>query len=404
MKYQVVINKTLLLWIAILCFISVCIETELYVPAFPQILSHFSSTERKLELLLSFNCLGLAISSLIYGALSDAFGRKKMLLIGLTLFLIGCIGCLFSQSIDQLIGCRLVQGLGAGAIFCILPASFFDITSAQEGTRLLSFLNAIITGAMAAAPILGTCLNTYFGWLANFVVVTSLVAVSLVVTAFFYKETLPHSNRISFSLFSLFKNYAKLMGSFNFIANTLIFSLFYCANLVYIANLSLIFINYLGVSPEPYSLHQASIFGVYMIFSFAAARFIAKQGLENTKNIGLRVIALGAVALGIVAILAPSNPLLITLSMVTFSAGTALSMNIFYGYAVSSQQEVKGAANALAGSIRMALNAILIGISGLIFTGSIKPVILLILLSTLLCFTLAFVLTKQAKLARQIAQ
>ena len=403
MKQDNAINKTLLLWLAILSFISVCIETEIYVPAFPEILSHFGTSERKLELLLSFNFLGLAISGLIYGPLSDTFGRKKTLLTGLFFFFIGCLGCLFSKSIDQLIFFRLIQGLGAGAIFCILPAAFFDVADQKEGARMISLLNVVVTGAMAAAPILGIWINKHFGWFTNFTLVTILVGLSLIATILFYKETLPQKDRIPFSPISLFKNYIKLMSSFKFMANTLVFSLFYCANLVYIANLSLIFINHLGVAPEPYSFHQASIFGSYMVFSYVAARCISFYGLDYTKNLGLGLATLGAIALTLVAIITPSSPLLITISMVTFSAGTALAMNIFYADAVSCQPDLKGSANALTGSIRKGLNSLMIGISGLIFTGSITPIVLLITLSTLTCLALAFMLMKQTKLPSETA-
>src|SRR3990167_2056504 len=100
------------LFFIIVIFVAACIETDIYLPAFPDMMTFFSATEGSIQSLLSWNFVGICISGPFYGPLSDAFGRKTPLLIALGMFFAGSLITLFAYNLDQMLWGRILQGLG----------------------------------------------------------------------------------------------------------------------------------------------------------------------------------------------------------------------------------------------------------------------------------------------------
>src|SRR5580700_2993957 len=114
------------LFLIIFIFIAACIETDIYLPALPDMMAWFSVSEGAIQSLLTWNFVGICVSGPLYGPLSDAFGRKKPLLTALGMFLGGSLITLFAQSLDQMIVGRILQGLGSGGCFTLGTAILFD--------------------------------------------------------------------------------------------------------------------------------------------------------------------------------------------------------------------------------------------------------------------------------------
>ena len=193
-------NKTDIkyLFLVIVIFIAACIETDIYLPAFPDMMVWFSATEGSIQDLLSWNFAGICISGPFYGPLSDAFGRKKPLMAALGLFLAGSMITVFAQSMDQMLWGRILQGLGSGGCFTLGTAIIFDTFQKNKAISALNTLNTVIPLIMAAAPMIGGFLNQAFGFRSNFLAIAIFVLVSLIVCLFFFGETLPKEKRTSF--------------------------------------------------------------------------------------------------------------------------------------------------------------------------------------------------------------
>lgn len=101
-------NKTLFLMIVI--FIAACIETDIFLPAMVDMMNYFHVSEEEIQMLLTLNFAGICLSCPLYGPISDAFGRKKPLLVALGLFLMGCILTLFSNDFTVMLAGRVLQG------------------------------------------------------------------------------------------------------------------------------------------------------------------------------------------------------------------------------------------------------------------------------------------------------
>lgn len=367
-----------MLTIVVIMYIALCAEADIYVPAFPQMVEYFSTTEDKIQLILSLNFIGLCIAGLVCGPLSDAFGRRKVLLTGLSCFTITSFGCLFTSNFEIMLIWRFFQGIFASVPMVIGLAVFLDRFSLEKASRMVGILNTFITGGMAGAPILGAYLANHYGWRLNFVMIALLAVLSLLGTYFFIAETLPKTKRTTFRVASILKNYGTLLSSFRFMGYTVISLVPLIGLVVYVSNLSLIFINHLGIPPDIYGYYQASTMIAFFVFSYLSNHMIHKKGMDYTKNLGGSVLLIGSIGLCLTAFLNPSSSFFICTSMCLFAAGGALMLGIFGMKALDLFPDIKGASAALSTAIRQLLAAGLVMISEFTFDGTIVPVAMIL--------------------------
>ena len=143
------------LFIITIIFIAACIETDIYLPAFPDMMQAFSVSEGDIQGLLTWNFVGICLSGPFYGPISDSFGRKKPLMIALLLFLFGSILTLFAANFSQMILGRIFQGLGSGGCFTLGTAIIFDAFKKEKAVQALNSLNMAIPIIMSLAPMVG---------------------------------------------------------------------------------------------------------------------------------------------------------------------------------------------------------------------------------------------------------
>lgn len=367
-----------ILAVVTLMYIAMCAEADIYVPAFPQMVEYFSTTEDKIQLILSINFIGLCIAGLITGPLSDAFGRRKVLLLGLFCFAASSVGCVLVSDFNNMLMWRLLQGMAASVPMVVGLAVFLDRFSLEKASRLVGLLNTVITGGMAAAPILGSYLANQYGWRLNFVVIMILAVLSFLGTYLFIEETLPEEKRSPIKVKQILLNYFKLLSSFKFLGYCVISLVPLVGLVLYISNLSLIFINHLKVSPEIYGYYQASTMIAFFSFSYLSNYMIKKKGMDYTKNVGGTMLLMGTALLLASALYMPASCFWICTSMGFFAAGGALIVGIFGMKALDLFPDIKGTAASLSTAIRQLLAAGLVLLSEKLFDGSIVPVAIIL--------------------------
>jgi len=377
-----------------LMYTTVCMETDIYVPAFPDMKLFFHTTSDTIQHVLSFNFIGICLGSLLFGPLSDSFGRKRTLQLGLGVFALSSWGCLVSSDFNLFLFYRFIQGMGAAAPMVISFAIILEKYEPQKVAQLCGGLNLFITGVMAAAPILGSFLNIYFGWQSNFMVIAILATFSLLGSFFFIPETLSSQNRNVFSLPNIVKSYSTVLASFPFMAAASICYLMFAGLIVFTANLSMILIEYLGVSKSSYGFYQASAPGAFALFSFLSIWIIGRFGIEKTKRAGILTVLVGATLFMLTAILTPS-PLLICGSMMVFTAGITLAGPIYGMESANVFPEMRGVATGMSNALRHIIVAGVVGIGSFMFNGSIKPVAILIVISTAIIFMFVLMLNNR---------
>ncbi len=381
--------------VVVLVIISAAVETDIFVPSFPVLQDYFATTESKVQMIISVNFFALCIASLFYGPLSDAYGRRPILLLGMLLFSVSSIACVLVNSIEALLFWRFMQGLGSAVAFVVPAAIIYDTHTPEKAAKMLGIYNSIITFAMSLAPIMGSFLYLTYNWRANFIFVAALATIAFIFSLIFIKESLEKEQRPRMHVPSIMTSYKKLLKNPKAMANLYLICGVCGAYFAYIANLSLIFINHLGVNQEHYGYYQAVILLIFAFVSFSSGYIIEALGINRTRSWGLKITVTGAVLFLAVALFAGQNPVLITLAMAIFTGGFALSMNIFFGDYMSVYPEIKGVAAALANSIRLFIMAALIALAGFFFNGTMIPVAIIVFFAGISSFAVLYWLHAQ---------
>jgi DHA1 family bicyclomycin/chloramphenicol resistance-like MFS transporter len=367
-------SSTLIMWVLVVVVTTGAIETDIFVPSFPAIKDYFNTTESMVQMIVGINFLGLCISSLAYGPLSDAYGRRNTLLVGNILFLLASIGCITAESIETLLMWRFIQGLGTSVVFIVPGAIIYDIYSREDAAKALGWFGALITFTMACAPMLGAYVSETWGWQANFIVIASLSVISFLLILGLINETLPVEKRMPLHSKAIAINYFKVLTSRKSFWYMIIICCLFAGELIYITNLSLIFIDNLHMDEHVYSYYQGAILLTFAIFSYFSGRFIYRFGMLFMRNVGFGLSALGGFSLLAVALIAPEDPLLITISMCIYSLGFALCCGILFGDFMHLFPDIKGLAAALASFVRLLFISVMIAVAGILYDGTIVPV------------------------------
>lgn len=367
--------------VVILVIISAAVETDIFVPSFPSLQAFFATTESKIQMIISVNFMGLCIGSLFYGPLADSFGRRPILLLGMLIFSISSIACVLVNSIETMLFWRFIQGLGSSVGFVVPAAIIYDTFNQEKAAKMLGIYNSVVTFAMSLAPIIGSFLYLTFNWRANFLFVAALATITFLCALLYIRESLDKERRARMHIPSIMQSYVKLLKNPKAMANLFLVCSVCGAYFAYIANLSLIFINHLGVSEENYSYFQAVILLTFAMVSFSSGFVIEKFGMHFARMWGINTTTVGAVLFLIVALFAGQNPYLITLAMTIFTGGFALGLGVFFGDYMNVYPEIRGVASALANSIRLFVMAALVALAGALFNGTMMPVAIIIFLA-----------------------
>lgn len=368
----------ILLAMVILMYICVCAEADMYVPAFPQMIKYFNIAENEIQLVLSINFLGLCFASLIAGPLSDSFGRRKVILSGLSFLMISSIILVNIDNFYILLFWRLIQGMAASVPMVCAGAMFMDQYSGEKASKIIGFINAVITAAMAAAPIVGAYVSELLDWKANFIIVMILSILSFLGFLLFIKESLADDLKRKFNFISIVKDYGKLFRSLPFICYCLLACAPFITIIVYITNLSVIFINHLGLSVDVYGYYQASTMASFVIFSLLSVKIITTKGVNFTKNLGFILSIIGSCALFLISMIDHTDALLICVSMAVIAAGGSMMCGTFGMDALSIFPGINGTAMDACTAIRLFLIAVFVLISEIVFDGTIIPIALII--------------------------
>ena len=272
------------LFLIIVIFIAACIETDIYLPAFPDMMVWFSASEGAIQSLLTWNFIGICISGPLYGPLSDAFGRKKPIMTALAMFLAGSIMTLFAQTLDQMLWGRILQGLGSGGCFTLGTAIIFDAFQKDRAVAATNNLNTIIPLIMAIAPMIGGYLNHAFGFRSNFLAIAIFVFLSFIICIFFFDETLPKEKRTTFEFRAILRDFKEAFSNLAFWQITLVISLIFSGYIAFLSGTAVLFVVELGMSKVVFPFVQAAILAGWVMGSLLLNRTVNAWGELKVKK------------------------------------------------------------------------------------------------------------------------
>lgn len=226
---------------------------DMYLPAFPAIARELQVDVSAVQMSLMSFFLAVAICQLAYGPLSDRFGRKPPLYVGLGLFILGSVGCSFAPNVETLIVFRFLQGVGSCAAMVIPRAIIRDLHTGHEAARLMATTMLVFSVSPILAPLAGSTLTAFYSWRFIFWAIAAIGLVGMAVLFFLLPETRPESAGQR-GVSQAFSTYKALLKDRLFLGITFTGGFSQASFFAYLAGSSVIFIEHYGLSPSQYSM------------------------------------------------------------------------------------------------------------------------------------------------------
>ena len=340
------------------------ISNDMFVPSLPAIGAELHATPETVQLTLSAFLIGFAGGQIIYGPLSDKFGRKPVLSVCFVVFLAATAGCMTAHSIQVLIFARFLQSFGASGPIILARAMVRDLHEGPRAARELSVMATIMGVSPVVAPVIGGFLQMSFGWRASFVVVEALGLTIAAICGLLLPETIKHKHPGPISLGSIKKSYAIVWRHAPFRAYTAILTACYSGLFAYISASSFVLQDIYGLNAETFSAAFALCSIAFVMGSLMAMRLATRRGVDRTIGFGVIWLALGGAAQAIGVLWAPANVLALLIPEMIFTTGVGLCLPALLAAAMTPFPDRAGAASSLLGVIQMSGAAIVGAILG----------------------------------------
>ncbi|MBI2790344.1 MAG: multidrug effflux MFS transporter [Gammaproteobacteria bacterium] len=358
--------------IIIISLLGCCMEIDISIPSFPSIMEFFGATPAQVQNTLSINFFAFCVSGLFYGPLSEAWGRRGLMLFGATCFLVGALGCAFSYSIYQLMFWRFIQGLGASSTVVLGFAMISDRYSGDIAANYIGKVNAYITIFMASAPILGSLIINYFTWRANFSAVALIALVAWMLLILQLPETKLEKKPLKVN--SIFKEYWSIMTHREFLLYASMPNMLVTAYLTFVGSAAFYYINTCNLSYFEYAAHQGLVVFSFSVMSFYAHKVVAKIGGVKSVKFGMGCCGISIALMTFFAFTFPAYPAFITLTMCLFAIGCAFPMSVTFAQSMEIVPTLKGVCSSFIMSSRLFISSMAIAMTGVLFDGSMRPV------------------------------
>lgn len=349
------------------------ISTDMYLPSLPALVADFETDVPTVQLTLSAFMVAFALAMLVYGPLSDRFGRRPVLLGAVMLYVVSSIACIFAPTIEALVIARVFQAMGCCAGPVLGRAVVRDVYGRDRAATVLSYMGTAMALAPAIGPIAGGWLQVAFGWHSVFVVLSLFSLIALVGTYFMLDETNPHKNPYATSPRGILANYAALLSHRIYVGYMLTISACYCVIFSFISGSSFVLIEVVGLSPDLYGYCFATIVIGYMTGTFISGRFGRRVGHEKLILIGATLGTVGGAAMAFFAWTGQVTVLTIVLPQMLAMVGVGFVFPNSQAGAIGPFPQMAGAASALVGFFQMGVASVVGLAIGHAFDGTARP-------------------------------
>ena len=377
-----------LMYLLMISLINSCIELEISAPSFPDIMNHFAVSEAEVGLSITYNLLGFCLASLVYGPLSECYGRRRIMIIGNAILSLGALACALSTSIEWLLVARFIQGMGAATSAVVVAAIISDVYTKEKAAKLYGTMNTVFSSIMALSPVIGGFINNEIGWRGNYGFVASICIISWILLYFYLPETKAVKEKLHIK--KIFKDYKKLLSSPVFLGAAAMPSLSYGCYMAFVAIAPFIYMQVFKLDILLYTFHQAVIVFVFSLASFFADRITAVLGIRKSINMSLIFYMAGSILM-IVA----WSPYSLTFFNCVFSVGAAILYPIVFAHSVEIFPDIKGTASSAIMGARYLLCSAITGAASYFYNGTVISLSLVIFITTAMIVGITIYLLKK---------
>lgn len=349
------------------------ITTDLYLPALPGLAADLGAGMGRTQATLSALIFAFGLSQLLLGPMADRFGRRPVLLGGLTLFVVASAGATLAGTIGGLVAWRALQGVGVGAAVVCARAMVRDLYVPSDGARVMSKALSGLGFIALASPLLGGLIATVLGWRAALAATGVFGLACLVLVALAMPETARTLNPAALRLGPMLAAWRRILRNHTFLAWSLLVSCTYGGLFAFLAGSAFVFIDVLGTSRLACGLYIAGCSISYIVGTFWCRRWLLRHGLVGAVRRGAAFTLAGGASMVVLAWAGVIGPWAIAVPQFLYAFGHGIHQPCGQAAVVGPFPNHAGAASALAGFM-LAATAVAVGAwLGVAMDGTVLP-------------------------------
>lgn len=376
------------------------LSTDIYVASLPHISEALDASTASVQMTITGYLIGFATGQIVYGPLSDKFGRRPTLLVGYGFYIAATLVCLFATSIETLIAGRVVQAFGAAGPIILARAIVRDLYEGRRAAMQFSLMSTIMGITPILAPIAGGFLQAWFGWRANFVVMAVYGAALCGIVALLLPETNLNRHEAPLSLARILESYRIVLRNKAYRGYLGIQACSYNGLFGFISSSSYVMQRVYGLDSRAFGLTFAACSVSFVVGTFTSSRLVSRRGIDGMIRLGSLCQLVAGVAQVLGLALAPQSFLSVMLPYMLFFVGVGFLLPQTQAAALTPFPERAGAASSLIGFIQMTSGAVVGTILGATLGATAWPLAIVTFLAGALGFAI-FQLTRETR--RQLA-
>lgn len=342
---------------------------QVLVPSLPAMGHDLGASTTTVQLTVTLYLIAIGAGQLIYGPLSDRFGRRPLLLGGFVLYAVASLAAALAPGVVGVVVARLLQAVGACAGVVLARAVIRDVWPRDQAASVLGYVSMGMTVAPMLAPVIGSLLEMRFGWRATMLACLAF-AVPLAIACWYrLPETLAAPQKLP-GLVAILGAYRGLWAIPAFRAHAAVTA---CSTGVFFAFLGgapYVVVQGMGYSPFTFAVAFATVSVAFALGSWIAGRWAVRLGVLRLMSLGVGVNLVGSLLAAVVMLLLPPHLLGFFLPMALVAIGNGMLQPSAIAGALSARPQLAGTASALVGAMQMMAGALLTFVVGLVEFGT----------------------------------
>ncbi|GAB3477660.1 Bcr/CflA family multidrug efflux MFS transporter [Marinomonas epiphytica] len=360
---------------------------DAYLPSIPTIARQLDTDISLIQMTLSMYLVVFALLQIVFGPISDAIGRRKVISGGLILFVIGSLVCAVSQNYEMLLVGRAIQAIGGAGVAVCVPALVKDGLSADQFVKAMSMVMLVMALAPLAAPIIGGAILTLLDWHYIFVFLALIACLGLILFRITIPETLSQEKRMPLSFKSAIKNYGILLKTPTVVGFIGAGSFHFAGMMSFITGSSFVYIELYGIEASQFGF----VFGLnvicIMIASTINSRFVERVGSPTLTKWAVHAMFIAALAMLALSFIDQPPLTFIIMCGMAFMGSIGILGSGFMAGAMKHAGNNNGSVTALAGASRFSFGALSGVIISILHNGTFVPMVATMAICGILSFT-----------------
>lgn len=358
-SHHITFREFKLLSLTIVLAICGSLGLDIHLASLPHIMTYMHTDRQHIQQSVTLFILGVGLSVLIYGPLSDKIGRRPVVILGLGIACLASYSAAWSQSITTFLILRLIQGMGCGVCWGLGRVISADILQGERLAALGSYFSLFLSLSPLLAPALGGYIQHWFGWQANFILLGSIILIALIILLIFLEETNKHMRPEAFSFYALFRTYGSFFHNRLFVGCALLAGIIASASFIYTTTSPFIFQQEFHTTPVAFGWLTAVVGLAGITGKLISPFFILRIKNQKTLITGISLLFASGVTLSIFTF-----SMIITIPILLMNVSTAIVAFVFIGgvslsMALSPFHDKRGSAGALFTAFQLIISFVL---------------------------------------------